>query len=245
MLELNTIHKTDCLIGMQDLPDKSVDMVLSDLPYGILDCKWDKPLDLTLFWGQINRIIKDNGAIVLTATMKFAIDLINSNKRYFRYDLNWSKTMSVGHANCNRMPMRSHELILLFYKKLPTYNPQGLIPTKNQKIQHKYSSDREHTYKTESLSNPYTKRFTNYPRSVLTFQNNNSKNVHPTQKPLDMFKYLIQTYSNPGDLILDTCMGSGTTAIAALETERCFVGFETDERYFELATKRVAAWKSG
>lgn len=125
----------DCLIGMNNIPDKSIDMILCDLPYGILKCKWDKVIDNNLLFKQYNRIIKNNGAIVLTATQPFATDLINANRKYFRYDLIWEKTLAVGFANCNKMPMRKHECILVFYKHLPTYNPQGLIEINPKEIQ--------------------------------------------------------------------------------------------------------------
>jgi site-specific DNA-methyltransferase (adenine-specific) len=229
---------------MKRIPDKSIDMVLSDLPYNCLECKWDVALDLAEFWAQTNRVIKDNGAIVLTATIKFAIDLINSNKKYFRYDLVWHKNSAVGFANCNKMPMRSHELILLFYRRLPVYNPQGIIPVDKPRTERKHFADRDYAYPARSLSKPCIQRYKNYPRSVMNFTHNNSKTIHPTQKPLEMFKYLILTYSNPGDVVLDMCMGSGTTAVAAVETGRKFLGFEMDEGYFRAAEERVKAMNS-
>lgn len=240
MLELNKIYNIDCLLGMREIPDKSIDMVLSDLPYNCLDCKWDKAIDLPAFWAQINRVIKDNAAVVLTANIKFAVALINANRKFFRYDLIWKKTMSVGFANSKRMPMRNHELILIFYKHLPTYNPQGLIPCKNQKPTRKSFADKDYAYPVRSLGREYVQAFTNYPKSVLEFSNSNSKSIHPTQKPLELFKYLMLTYSNPGDTVLDCCMGLGTTAVAAVETGRHYIGFETDERYFRLANERVS-----
>jgi len=243
MPELNKIYNIDCLVGMKNIPTGSVDMVLSDLPYACLDCTWDKPIDLTAWWEQINRIIKDNGAVVLTANMKFAIELINSNRKYFRYDLIWQKTSPVGFVNCNRMPMRDHELILVFYKRLPIYNPQGIIVADNPKSMRKSFAGKDYAYRARSLSNAYIQKYKNYPRSVITFANTNNKTIHPTQKPLEMFKYLINTYTNPGAVILDTCMGSGTTAAAALETGRFFIGFETDERYFKAACERVDEYK--
>lgn len=147
--------------------------------------------------------------------------------------------MAVDFANCNRMPMRNHEIILLFYKHLPMYNPQGVIPVEKAISARKGVAGREYAYPLRSLSKPYIQRFKNYPRSVMKFSSGNAHIVHPTQKPLDMFKYFIITYSNPGDVILDACMGSGTTAVAALETGRCFIGFETDERYYMLANERI------
>ncbi len=235
IIELNKIYNMDCITGMQGLQDKSIDMVLSDLPYNCLECAWDKAIDLPAWWKQINRVTKDNGAVVLTASIKFAVELINSNRKYFRYDLIWQKNSPVGFANCNRMPMRNHELILLFYRRLPVYNPQGVIAVEKPKSIRKHFTDRDYAYPARSLSKPYIRRLKNYPRSVLLFPHNNSQTIHPTQKPLEMFKWLIKTYSNTGDVVLDTCMGSGTAAVAALETGRRFVGFETDEGYYKAA----------
>ena len=158
MLELNRIYNQDCLIGMQDIPDNSVDMLLSDLPYNCLECKWDRSINLTKFWTQVNRIVKDNGAVVLTANIKFAIELINTNKKYFRYDLVWRKNSAVGFANCNRMPMRSHELILLFYRRLPVYNPQGTVAVNKPRESRKHFTDRDYAYPARSLSKPYTQK---------------------------------------------------------------------------------------
>jgi len=239
LIEQNKIYNMDCLEGMKLIADKSVDMIICDLPYGVLALKWDKKLSAEQLWSEYNRIIKDNGAIVLTANMKLAIELINANKRWFRYDIIWEKNMPVGFANSNRQPLRSHELILLFYKKVPTYNPQGLIELEHKVIKIKRASNRECAYKMDTLSKPHIKTHTNYPRSVWKYSNDNNKNIHPTQKPLQLFKDLILTYSNEGDTILDNCMGSGTTAIACIETNRNFIGFELDKHYFELANERI------
>ncbi len=229
----------DCLEGMVQIADKSIDMILCDLPYGITDCKWDKKINTNKLWEEYNRIIKDNGAIVLTATMKFGIELINGNFKNFRYDLIWHKKAVTGFANAKRMPLRCHELILVFYKKLPTYNPQGLKRLENPKKISRKNNNKENVYKIDTLLKPYKTEFTNYPRSVLQFAYSNNKSLHPTQKPVNMFEYLIKTYTNEGDLVLDNCMGSGTTAVACINTGRNFIGFETDERYFEIANKRI------
>jgi site-specific DNA-methyltransferase (adenine-specific) len=237
-IETNKLYLGDCLDIMPYIPSESADLILCDLPYGITSCPWDKVLPMNELWREYDRIIKPSGAIVLTATMKFAIDLINSYRRYFRYDLVWHKSMAVGFANSKRMPMRNHELILVFYKKLPTYNPQGLIPIINLKETRK-SSGKRSVYKDDSLNKPYIKTHTNYPKSVLQFSNGNNKSVHPTQKPIDMFEYLVNTYTNPGDLVLDNCIGSGTTAVACVNTGRRFIGIERDEHFYKIARERV------
>ena len=151
----------------------------------------------------------------------------------------WEKSLPVGFANSKRMPLRSHELILLFYKKLPTYNPQGLIECETKMVKIKRHVDKEYTYKMDTLSKPYVSTHTNYPRSVWKYSNGNNKNIHPTQKPLQLFKDLILTYSNEGETVLDNCMGSGATGIACIETKRKFIGFEMDKHYFEVANERI------
>lgn len=238
-IELNNIYHGNCLEIMPDIPDKSIDMVLCDLPYGITDYEWDKIISMDVLWRIYNRIIKDNGAIVLTATMKFAVDLINSNRKYFRYDLIWEKTLKVGFANAKRMPLRKHELILVFYKHLPTYNPQGLIKLDKPIHDKKHGGLKKSVYKDDTLQNAYTREYTNYPSSILPFANGNNHNVHPTQKPVELFEYLIKTYTNQGDTVLDNCIGSGTTAIACINTGRNYIGIEADKGYFDVACARV------
>lgn len=228
---------------MEHIEDKSIDMILTDPPYGVLALEWDKKPDLEKLWSQYNRIIKDNGAVVITANIKFAIELIEVNKKNFRYDLIWQKTMPVGFANSKRMPLREHELILVFYKKLPTYNPQGLVEIKGGKVVRNNFTSKEYVYKMSSLDKPYIQKYKNYPRSILKFSNKNHKNIHPTQKPIDLFTYLILTYSNEGDLILDSYMGSGTTALACIKTKRNYIGFEMKKEYYKRANERINNYK--
>ena len=235
--ELNKIYNEDCIIGMQEIKDKTVDLILSDPPYGVLSLDWDTKPDLEKMWNEYNRIIKDNGMIVLTATMKFGIELINSNKQYFRYELIWQKSMLVGFLNSKNQPLRSHELILVFCKNKGTYNPQGL--TKKKKYVETKKVNQDGCYKIKHKEEMSVNEYTNYPLSILKFSNGNNHTIHPTQKPLDLFKYLILTYSNPNDIVLDSYMGSGTTAIACIETERNFIGFEKGLEYFEKANKRI------
>lgn len=213
----------------------SVSLILCDLPYGTTNCAWDTVIPFAPLWEQYRRVLKPRGAVVLTATQPFATALINSARGLFRYDLVWEKAAPVGFANCNRQPMRSHELILVFYKKQPTYNPQGLIPLEKP-IQKPAKQKSGNVY--HGLTKACVQRFTNYPRSVLHFPFR-GRRLHPTQKPLELMEYLIRTYSNPGDLVMDNCMGSGTTAEAALNTGRRFVGFEADSGYYNVACRRI------
>lgn len=229
------LYNSDCLVGMTRLEIGSVDLVLTDLHYGTTNCRWDTVIPFEPLWEQYRRVLKPRGALVLMAAQPFATDLINSARKLFRYDLVWEKTAPTGHANANRMPMRSHELILVFYNHLPTYNPQGLVELEKPRIE---SNQRKCGGVYHGLEKPTIRRYTNYPRSVLRFPFK-GKRLHPTQKPLELFEYLVRTYTNAGDLVLDNCMGSGTTAVACLRTGRRFVGFETDEAYFGIAQQRV------
>ena len=228
----------DCLEGMRLIPDKSVDMILCDLPYGITACQWDKVIPFEPLWDAYRRVIKLNGVIALTATQPFATDLINHARKMFRYDLIWEKSMAVGFANANRMPMRKHEYVLIFYSRLPTYHPQGLVELPRPQVHHKLNY-KGGVYHSGSLQNPYTSRYTNYPKSVIHFSNGNHKSLHPTQKPVELFEYLIRTYTSEGETVLDNCMGSGTTAVACVNTGRSYIGFETDPEYCRLAEERI------
>lgn len=230
------MYNEDCLQGMSRIGDGTVDLVLCDLPYGTTRCPWDTVIPFEPLWEQYNRVVKHNGALIFTATQPFATDLINSNRKMFRYDLVLEKPMPVGFANSNRMPMRSHELILVFYRRLPTYNPQGLIKLERQVIRRERTDGGVY----DRLAKQTVKQYTNYPRSVLRFPFR-GKRIHSTQKPLELMEYLVRTYSNEGDLVLDNCMGSGTTAVACINTGRRFVGFEMDKEIFEMARRRINA----
>lgn len=235
-LELNKIYKEDCLEGMKKIPDKSIDMILCDLPYGTTRNKWDIIIDLDLLWGQYERIIKDNGAIVLTAQTPFDKVLGVSNLKMLRYEWIWNKKSGTGYLNAKKMPLKNHENILVFYKKLPTYNPQMTkgkpYSKKSRRKSSNYNSHKQVLTVNEGLR---------YPLTIQSF--NKETGLHPTQKPVALFEYLIKTYSNEGDTILDNCMGSGTTAIACLNTNRNFIGFELDEEYYNLANERVEKHK--
>ena len=226
----------DCLILMDDLPDKSIDMILCDLPYGTTSRnKWDSIIPTDKLWAQYKRIIRDGGAIVLFAQQPFACDLIQSNRKWFRYEWIWEKSCAVGFLNANCMPLRAHENILVFYNKLPTYNPQKT----NGKPYRAKSANRTSTnygifdgdYQTVNLDG---KR---YPRDVIRF--NGETGYHPTQKPVPLCEYLIKTYTNEGELVLDNCMGSGTTGLACVNTNRRFIGMELDKEYLRIAKERL------
>lgn len=239
MMKLNKIYNEDCLEGMRRISDKSIDMILCDLPYGTTRNKWDSIIPLDKLWQQYNRIIKDNGAIVLTAQTPFDKVLGMSNIANLRYEWIWEKTTATGHLNAKKMPMKAHENILVFYKKIPTYNPQktiGHTPVNNYT---KYQDDGSNYGKTKVgiSGGGSTER---YPRSVIRFSTDKQKlALHPTQKPVALFEYLIQTYTNEGDVVLDNCIGSGTTAVAAINTNRQFVGFEKEKEYFDVAIERI------
>ena len=240
MIELNRIYNEDCLEGMKRIPDKSIDMVLCDLPYGTTACKWDTIIPFEPLWEQYERIIKDNGVIALTSTQPFTINLIVSNLRLFKYQWYWIKSPT-GFLNAKKMPMKSVEDICIFYKKLPTYNPQGLVLLNKEKSNHKSKMQKTEvgisTHNGGRLPEKYIQKYTNYPRQELYFPN--EKGLHPTQKPVPLFEYLIKTYTNKGETVLDSCIGSGTTAVAAINTNRNYIGFELDKHYCEIANERI------
>lgn len=236
-LELNRIYQMDCLDGMAFIPDQSIDMILCDLPYGTTQNKWDSIIPFDDLWKQYERIIKINGAIVLTASQPFTSQLVMSNKKMFKYSLVWDKKMSSGFLNAKRMPLRQHEDILIFYKKQCAYNPMMEVRGKPRK-KGGYAGGNKGCYGEHKedikVNNEY------YPTSILEFSNANQKSkVHATQKPEALFEYLIRTYSNENEIILDNCMGSGTTALASINTKRKFIGFETELKYIEIANQRI------
>lgn len=232
--------KGDCLKLMSDIYDKSIDMILCDLPYGTTQNKWDSILSLDKLWEQYNRIIKDNGVIVLFAQTPFDKVLGCSNLKMLRYEWIWEKTSATGHLNAKKMPMKAHENILVFYKKLPTYNPQKTAGHKRKvsKAEHKINCVKTTNYGEHGLTTyDSTER---YPRSVQVFKTDKQKeSLHPTQKPVALLEYLIKTYSNEGDVVLDNCMGSCSTGIACINTNRNFIGIELDDIYFEICKNRA------
>ena len=227
----------DCLELMKNIPDKSIDMILCDLPYGTTHNKWDNVIPMEPLWEQYNRIIKDNGAILLFSQMPFGASLIMSNPKMFRYEWIWEKNQAVGFLNAKKMPLRKHENILVFYKHLPTYNPQGLIKL-DEPIQEEGSANRNgKNYGVADKS--FIRTHKNYPTDIITFSKDSG--YHPTQKPVDLLEYLIKTYTNEGDTVLDNCMGSGSTGVACKNTNREFIGMELDEKYYKIACERLGA----
>lgn len=230
------ISNDNCLIDMRSIPDGYVNLIATDLPYGVSQNKWDSILPLDEMWSLFKRIIKPNGVIALTATQPFASKLIMSNMDWFKYDLIWEKTICSGQLNVKKQPMRAHETILIFYNEVPTYNEQK---TKGEpyKIKRKVSFDGP-GYGKQKNSEKVNDGF-RHAKSVIKISNPRIKGGHPTQKPVELMEYIINTYSNPNDIVLDCCMGSGTTGIAAINTERAFIGIELDKTYFEIAKNRI------
>ena len=235
-IELNTIYNEDCLEGMKRIPDKSVDMILCDLPYGTTACNWDTIIPFEPLWGEYERIIKDNGAIVLTATQPFTTKLIESNFKRFRYNLIWEKPQGVDPFMAKRRPLNNVEDVVIFYKKQPTYNPQ-------YEKGEPYRITRDKKDRNYEITGTVMKETTTINKGVRLpkriIRCNQERGLHPTQKPVALFEYLIKTYTNEGETILDNCMGSGTTAIACLNTNRNFIGFELDKGYFDMANERI------
>lgn len=231
----------DCLNLMKDIKDKSVDMILCDLPYGVLKSnpatKWDCVIPFDKLWEHYERIIKDKGAIVLFGQGMFSAELMLSNKKMWRYNLIWKKgNRTTGFLNCNRQPLRNHEDIIVFSKKQVNYNPQMVIGDKSHK--------RGFGIPTNNVYGKYKMNETvitneKYPISILNFTKGHKEFFHPTEKPFKLCEYLIKTYTKEGDLVLDNCMGSGSTGVACVNTNRDFIGMELDEKYFKVAQGRI------
>lgn len=233
----------DCLEVMQSIPDKSIDLILCDLPYQVTARqKWDIIIPFDKLWDNYNRIIKNNGAIVLTATEPFRSKLICSNFDNFKYDIIWEKNKPVGFLSAKKQPLRKHESILVFYKNQPTYNPQKTTGHKpvNSFTHHKGANTLIYgETKAGIKGGGQTDR---YPTSIIKFNvvNNNKKKKHSAQKPIELMEYLIKTYTNEGDLVLDNCAGSGTTLLAAKNLRRQFIGIEKEKYYYDIIVKRLS-----
>ena len=228
------LHLGDCLDVMQDIPDGSVDMVMTDPPFGTTACKWDSVIPFEPMWAQLKRITKPSGAIVLMASQPFTSALVMSNVGMFRYDLKWIKTQATGFYNANRMPLRAHEDIIVFYQSLPSYNPQK---TAGEPYVQKRGSASE-VYQGKDLSVTVNETGMRHPLSWRVFQRDADK-THPTQKPVALMEYLIKTYTNAGETVLDFTCGSGTTGVACVNTSRKFIGIERDPDYFAAASARI------
>ena len=245
MVDIKFIHG-DCLEEMPKLADKSIDMILCDLPYGTTACKWDTVIPFEPLWTQYKRLIKDNGAIVLTASQPFTSALVMSNPKMFKYEWVWIKAKPSNFLMGKKQPMKYTENILIFYKKQPTYNPIMIKRDEKNKRNNKkcgylkyealgLNEDNKYADRLKAGMNDYI-----YPRNYLYFsQNTKVKYVHPTQKPVALLEYLIKTYTLEGETVLDNCMGSGSTGVACINTNRNFIGIEKDDKYFEIAKKRI------
>ena len=223
---------------MQRIPDKSIDMILCDPPYGTTKNKWDSVLPLEEMWAQYERVIKDRGAIVLFSQQPFTATLISSNLKLFRYEWVWRKPTATGFLNANRMPLKAHENILVFYKHLPTYHPQKWYSKPYGKTRCRSFTSNYGNYVdviSESVDGA------RYPHDVIEFSNcqGQERGKHPTQKPIALLEYLINTYTDRGGLILDNCIGSGSTAVACINTGRKYIGFEIDPAYYQIAQQRI------
>ena len=264
MLQKNHVHNMDCLDGFKLLDDNSCDMLFSDWPYGTTQCQWDVPLPLDQIWPEIKRVVKPNGAIVLFSAQPFTTDLIVSNRKMFRYEIIWEKTQAAGFLNAKKMPLRTHENILVFYQKLPTYNPimwqaetksrGGSHTGRNGKMADRYLGTARKQVENRAANyngigaSTYHDTGMRFPTDVIQFSSWNgalfgktdNATKHPTQKPVDLCEYIIKTYSNPGDTVLDNCAGSGSIPLAAKNTGRQFYAFEMDAKFCEIANSRVA-----
>ena len=242
---INNIIHGDCLEVMKNIPDKSVDMVLCDLPYNLTQNKWDVRIPFVPLWSNYSRIIKDNGAMVFTAAEPFATQLISSNIDLFKYDLVWVKNKPTGFLNSKKMPLRIHERILVFYKKPPVYNPQKTHGHKPVNSYVKHTSDGDNYGKTKRgvVGGGQTDR---YPTSILKINvhnNDSTDKFHPTQKPVELYEWLIKTYTNEGDTVLDNAAGACTLAIACLKNNRNYICIEKEKEFCDIGVRRVNNFK--
>lgn len=231
------LYKGDCLELMNNIKDKSVDMICADLPYGTTRCKWDSIIPFDKLWEQYHRVIKDNGAIVLFGQEPFSSYLRLSNIKEYKYDWIWDKVKGVGFLNAKKQPMRNHELISVFYKQQCKYNPQ-MTHGHERKVSYRTSNQQGEVYGScgENLYDSTDR----YPRSIQVFSTDTQiSSLHPTQKPIALLQYLIKTYTDEDEWVLDNCMGSGSCGVACCATKRNFIGIELDENYFEIAKKRI------
>lgn len=238
-MELNKLYKEDNQIILKSIPDNSIDLILEDMPYNVTNCDYEYEVDLQNYWIERKRVLKENGVIVLTATQPFTTDLISSNRKMFKYEMIWNKIMTSSVATAKIQPLRSHENVLVFYSKQPTYNPQF----RKNVLSPFGSKSRTNSDVVGNLGTDYNSGI-GYPKSIIEFSrpNNLTKDaggLHPAQKPIDLFRYIILTYTNMNDIVFDGFAGSGTTAIACLEEKRKFICCEWSDKYFPIANKRI------
>lgn len=250
-IELNHIYNIDCLEGMKSIPDGTVDCVICDLPYEVLNknnkhAQWDKIIPFDKLWEQYNRVTKPSAAICLFGQGMFTAKLMLSNPDMWRYNLIWDKKKTTGFLNANRMPLRCHEDIAVFYKELPTYNPQftdGEPTHPRGKGKHVNNDKCYGAYDNTDVKDKYDRK--KFPRSIISIaKEHDSSQFHATQKPVELIRWLVRTYTNAGDTVLDNCMGSGTTAIACIAENRNYIGFETNEEYFVKSNERIENFKN-
>jgi len=243
------LHNGDCLEVMKTIPDNSIDAIITDPPYGTTACKWDSVIDFELMWEQLNRIIKPNGAVVLFGSEPFSSALRMSNIKNYKYDWIWNKVLGKNFLLAKKMPLKSHEIISVFYKKQPTYNPQrtekksdSTLKREKRKMDCNDKSISEHYGRIKRVNSDSDYK---YPVTIQTFKQQNKSNqflkkvFHPTQKPVELMEYLIKTYTNENETVLDFTMGSGSTGVACKNTNRNFIGIEQDEKYFKIAKERI------
>ena len=238
----STFVNADCFDVFPFIENKSIDAIICDLPYGTTACKWDSILPLDKLWYEYKRVIKPNGIILLTASQPFTTVLIGNDFKMFKYNLVWDKVAVTNPMLAKKQPMRCHEDVLVFYDKQPTYNPQMRVGVKWSR-----AGKKQHTTDTLGQStlfnNGSDESEMKYPKSIITFSNaDKTKNEHPTQKPIDLMEYLVKTYTNEGDTVLDNCMGSGTTILAALKNNRIGIGIEKEKQYYDVAVRRASEY---
>jgi len=236
MSEITLIHG-DCLDKMDSIADQSIDLVLSDPPYGTTACKWDSVIPLQPMWRQLERVIKENGAIILMSQTPFDKVLGASNLKWLRYEIIWEKGTATGFLNAKKMPMKAHENILVFYRRLPIFNPQ--MTSGHAPMNSVYNNGESECYGKQLPQASRSGSTSRYPRSVQKFGVVTTGTLMPTQKPIDLMEYLIATYTNKGDTVLDFAMGSGTTGVACKNLDRNFTGIELDKNCFDIARGRI------
>ena len=243
MIDINRIYNTDCMgpDGMARIDDGTIDLILCDLPYGVTQNKWDDVIPMGPMWAEYKRIIKPHGVIALTSMQPFTSQLVMSNPNQFKYEIIWDKAIPTGFLNAKKQVLRRHENILIFYSGQGTYNPQK---TPGKPYDNGYILVTTSNYGRLRPILNRNKTGDRYPTTILKISNTNRKGrIHPNQKPVKLFEWLIKTYSNPGELVLDNCTGSGTTAVACINTSRNFIGFETDKEYYKKSLERIEGLK--